>query len=507
VTIRRVLPIAVLAVIAGLLLAPGLVSGPSLDAAVFTYVADRFADGARLYVDVWDHKPPGVYYLYGLAQAVLFWVEPWHVTWVISWLATALTGATARATMRRLDVRPGPAMLAAAGIVMAMAQYLTALGGGLTEPVATLAAAVAMLLALDRAPSLRRSALIGLLLGVSLMTSLILVAGVLAIGSLVLARSGTGRDRAARAVAGIAGALLPVLAVGVHLVLLGVLDDALGAVVGYTAAYRASGAALGAELSAPVAAWLVLSYLFLVIPAAMGLMSVLRPGATHRVEAVACVAWIALSLVTFFGQGRFFAHYAIPLAVPLGLLAALGLERTAVLRARRSGELARFPLYVPLVTALAVSAYAGAAGGFMEWQPVQRGHERSQAVSAEIKRLTAGDETIFVWGNEPQVYLDANRESAGPYAFMYPLVTPGYVTQARVAALLDALEAAPPAVIVDAGSPSPGAGGFLPLLIDRPIGTDGRTEDLLDPVRDSARDRYVEQAVVDGWVLYVVTER
>jgi hypothetical protein len=256
-----------------------------------------------------------------------------------------------------------------------------------------------------------------------------------------------------------------------------------------------------------VAAWLVLSFLFLVIPAALGFMTALRPGAARRVEAVAGVAWIALSIVAFVVQGRFFAHYAIPLAVPLGLLAALGLERTAELRSRRPSELARFPLYVPLAIALGVSAYAGAAGGTMEWQSVLRGHQRSTAVSAEIRQLTAADETIFVWGNEPQVYLDADRGSAGPYAFMYPLVTPGYVTQARVAALQDALEAAPPTVIVDAGSPSPGAGGFLPLLIDRPVGTDGRTEDLLNPVRDFVRDRYVERAVVDGWVLYVVTDR
>ena len=67
---------------------------------------------------------------------------------------------------------------------------------------------------------------------------------------------------------------------------------------------------------------------------------------------------------------------------------------------------------------------------------------------------------------------------------------------------LEALEADPPAFIVDAGSPAPGQPGFQPLLIARPLMSDGRDLDLLDPLRAFVRDRYAEVEIADGWVVY-----
>jgi hypothetical protein len=71
-----------------------------------------------------------------------------------------------------------------------------------------------------------------------------------------------------------------------------------------------------------------------------------------------------------------------------------------------------------------------------------------------------------------------------------------------IAATVRDLGTDPPALIVDAGSSAPGAPGFQPLLIPRPIASDGRDLDILDPLRDFVRDRYVELEVVDGWVIY-----
>ena len=62
----------------------------------------------------------------------------------------------------------------------------------------------------------------------------------------------------------------------------------------------------------------------------------------------------------------------------------------------------------------------------------------------------------------------------------------------------------PPAVVVDAGSDAPGQPGFLPLLIDRPVTTDGRDLDLLDPLRAFVADRYDLVATVAGWPIYVL---
>jgi hypothetical protein len=57
--------------------------------------------------------------------------------------------------------------------------------------------------------------------------------------------------------------------------------------------------------------------------------------------------------------------------------------------------------------------------------------------------------------------------------------------------------------VVDAGSAGPGQPGFLPLLIPRPVATDGRDLDLLDPLRAFVEERYVTLSTVEGWVIYV----
>ena len=48
---------SLLPVVAAVVLLPGLVIGPSLDASVFVVLGQGLRDGALPYVDLWDHKP------------------------------------------------------------------------------------------------------------------------------------------------------------------------------------------------------------------------------------------------------------------------------------------------------------------------------------------------------------------------------------------------------------------------------------------------------------------
>jgi hypothetical protein len=89
-----------------------------------------------------------------------------------------------------------------------------------------------------------------------------------------------------------------------------------------------------------------------------------------------------------------------------------------------------------------------------------------------------------------------------PFSYLYPLVTPGYASEDLIAATVRDLGSDPPALIVDAGSSAPGAPGFQPLLIRRPVASDGRDLDILNPLRDFVRARYLELESVDGWVIY-----
>ncbi|MGH2456062.1 MAG: hypothetical protein ACRDHD_07380, partial [Candidatus Limnocylindria bacterium] len=189
--------------LAALLLLPGLLIGPSLDAAVFSQVARELREGATLYAQAWDHKPPGIYLLLAGLQLALPFVAPWTIAWGVSVLASAGTGSAVAVACRRMGVSPAGSLLASAAAVVAMTQYMMALGGGLTEPVATLpvAVALAMTLAPAGAGTCRG---VGALLALSLLLSVQLLPGALAVAALLLARPAAQASRGT-ALLGLAG--------------------------------------------------------------------------------------------------------------------------------------------------------------------------------------------------------------------------------------------------------------------------------------------------------------
>lgn len=497
------LPLVVVCLLTAVLLAPGLVAGPSLDAAVFTHVAGQLNAGGTLYLDTWDHKPPIVYLLYAGGQWLLPFADAWLVTWLIAVVATAAAGLLLHAIAIRLGVRRPIALLAAAAAVVGMAQYLVALGGGLTEPVATVPLGAALLLVLRSRLSPRSALAAGALLGLTPLVAIPTVAAVLAVGLLALARL---RSRPLEAGLLVLGGVVPALLTAAWLLAIGAWNAALDAVLGYAVAYRTATASAAAELSGPAATWTTLSLLFLVVPAILGAMSGMRR-LERRPVTLAMLLWLAASLVLFAYQGRFFAHYAIPLAIPLALLAAFGLERVEVLRGLRARPSRTLLLYTPLAFGAAISLVAGFLSAAMELAPVAADHRRSAALAPVIQSATSADDAMWVWGNEPEIYLAADRPSATRYSYLYPLVTPGYATAQMVADALAQLEADPPALVVDAGSARPGLAGFQRLLLPRPMVSDGRDLDILDPLRAFVAAHYEEGPTVDGWVVYRLVTR
>jgi len=90
-----------LVLISAALLAPGLVVGPSLDAAVFSHVGGRLLDSVIPFVGTWDHKPPGIYLLSAGAHALFGWLGTWKADWLLSAGASAALGLPAPGGPRR----------------------------------------------------------------------------------------------------------------------------------------------------------------------------------------------------------------------------------------------------------------------------------------------------------------------------------------------------------------------------------------------------------------------
>ena len=247
------LHVLVLTALSALLLSPGLLSGPSLDAAVFMQVAERMRDGATLYAGIWDHKPPGIYLVLAVGQGLLPFLSAWQVSWFLSVVATAATGLAVLTICRGLGTTRGAALVAGAICVAVMGEFLLSLGGGLTEPMAAVPLAFALLATLAAGPTVRpgRALWVGALLGAGLLLSVQAAAGVVAIGVLMWIRGSRPIPAVAALAAGTAAVLV---AAGVWLAVIGSLPAAVDAVVTYNGAYRAVATATGAALSGPVIA-------------------------------------------------------------------------------------------------------------------------------------------------------------------------------------------------------------------------------------------------------------
>ncbi len=477
------------ALVAALLLAPGLSLGPSLDASVFSTVGWRITEGDALYSDIWDHKPPGVYLPYIAARLIA--PDP-RVAWVIVWLVSVSAVVIAAVAIRRIlgSVATGGASAwAAAGLTALTASaYLLSLGGGMGETFALAPAALAMLAAVRG-----RWMTSGGSAGVAVIISLQAAPAIPALVALGILRGGSGwLRRLLQAAAG--GGLVLVLSVG-WLAWNGGLGSALDAIVTYGSAYRSVSTHRGDASAWGLVPWTLLVFLPLLLGIGFAVLG--RGRVADRALALACLTWLVVGIGLIAFQGRFYAHYATPLVLPLALLAGLGLD--AALKPGARGLPAPM-LAAPMAVSVALALIAGAAGAADEEAMVRSSAERVSSVAERVRSGSA--DRLLVWGNNARLYELTELAPASRYPYLYPLLTPGYASAQLIADVVREIQADPPRFIVDAGSLEPGAPGLPPLLMPRPVATDGRDLDLLDPLRDFVRANYELLDVIEGWPLY-----
>lgn len=480
---------ALTAAVAAILLSPGLTMGPTLDAAVFAVAADRIRDGARLYVDVWDHKPPGMF----LVNVVLQSVWPGPDGWTPVWLGSVGSIATAATVLglafRRLPGGPGlVAMLAA----VAMAVHPLALGGGQTETVAMVPASLALLIASRARARPGWAAGSGLLVGIAAVVSF--QAAVVAVPCALLAWDLRGGRRLLRVTALVGvGLVLPAIASALWLAWSGLLPAAIDAIVDYNRAYLVLNRA-HPDHSEWAVRWSVPVLAFLLIPAALGLLAVVV-GRRWSATSIASIAWLGAGFGTLMVQSRLEPHYLVVLAVPPLVVLA---SHVLPLVAAPAGFVLRLLASLSIAIGVVVSALYLSGWDQLIAQGALSDRPSEERVAAWVESASQPADTILVWGNAPQIYLWSAREPASRYIYFYPLMTPGYSSTAQARSFLLEIQRSSPKVIVDGGR---GAVLLLePAEFDR---GDGRDFDALDRVRRWVRDRYVDGGTVGDLRVYV----
>ncbi|HEX9018629.1 MAG TPA: glycosyltransferase family 39 protein, partial [Anaerolineaceae bacterium] len=139
---------------------PWVTQTPGNDAGIFLYFGSEILKGKLPFVDLWDHKPPLVFYLNALGF-VLGHGSRWGV-WVVELAAVSLGSVCAFFFLRRY-FHTWPAALAVGGLLVNLAFVLE--GGNLTEEYA-LAFQLAALLLFAREEDSPRPGWYGLGIGV-----------------------------------------------------------------------------------------------------------------------------------------------------------------------------------------------------------------------------------------------------------------------------------------------------------------------------------------------------
>lgn len=404
------------------------------DEAIYDAMAQVVVRGGTMYRDTVDHKPPGLVYTYSAVRslvehlggsfgAVMAGV---HATGILVVVLTCLAlHAIARETLEpRLTPLP-PLLYAFASAASVPPDSLAVNGELLMNLPTALAVWCALRASHDDAAALRRFGLnvaAGAFCAVAALYKYqAALVGVSLFFLLPSPRAGARAFASRLLLQGTAlavGLVLPVLGAALYFKGRGAWGDAFAWGVAFNAHYLAEGPDL-----ATAASRLAMQLLGVVLPSglvygaaavSLGHVGAPREGPGARpIDGVIrgralLVVWALESLYCVTLGRRYFGHYFLQPEVPLSLLAA---GPVAALWSRRP-RLTRLALVAPAVVFFVIAALPEVFARY-----VYAADPDYRALGRAVAARTGPDDTIWVWGNVPQVYFTAARRPGVRFTF------------------------------------------------------------------------------------------
>jgi hypothetical protein len=379
------------------------------DEAIYAVIGRALASGARLYVDVVDHKPPAIYWLYGGVQSLVGDAAAMTILHMLLILVVWATAMTIGAIARRCAPNTPNVDRVAALLYVVFTTTQTGFDSlaANCELWMMLPACVALLLVLDSSVSVARAALAGVLLSVAgAFKYQAAVEAPVLLGLLALS-AGVRVDRARRIVAAFAGLALPWAAMLAWFWSRGDLGEALYW-FRFNFAYIDAGSdpAEAVMRALPRVAFVVVPAALLYGAAAAGAWQAWRDrdGAGRWM-----VAWALLSAVAVSAGARFFGHYFHQLTAPLAVLAAPMVARFATRRLRTTVFGLAFPALAFWLVAWWQDAVRTRVTGYRETN-----------YGAVVEWLDERDplrNSMCVWGNSPLLVARAQRPLGCRFVF------------------------------------------------------------------------------------------
>jgi hypothetical protein len=164
------------------------------------------------------------------------------------------------------------------------------------------------------------------------------------------------------------------------------------------------------------------------------------------------LGWLAASAAGVCAGGYFRQHYYIQIIPPLAVAAGRGVVALARRFAPHRVTIRAFTLAGASILweVAIVPRYSLLGSPADKCRRLYGPHPFVESISVArfLTRNSSPDDTVFVFGSEPQILFYADRKSASRYIFVYPLMTPFPDTRERQQSVLDELAARHPRFIV-----------------------------------------------------------
>jgi hypothetical protein len=435
---------------------------PGIDSGIFLYVGQQILHGAVPYRDLWENKPPAIYYIDALGLA-LGHGSRWGlclVEWFSLWAAASM-GFTALSRV----FGKASALFASFCWVAAFARSLQ--GGNFPEEFA-LPLQFASLIAFVRLAtigiSIRDSLLLGFLGALALTFKPNAIGLWVAIGLWSLVSSWRDRDwmrSIVLAIGGTLGVCIALIPLALFLIRRHALDAMIDQAIHYNLIYSAPTtwtdrlwcAIADFRYAAPSGlAFVVLGSWTL----ALYLIICTRRQLSPTISNFLTLAIIALPLETLLACTTgdiYFHHFIPPLPCWAILIAFAGWIATGDVDLGAVGSFAFGPLQ-RRAALVAIVLLAWFAAGLATWKAARDPDQSRSAALRYISSNTAADDFVLTWGLTAALDFASARREPSRFFHEFPLSTRGYTGPREISLFLGDLERNPPLLIVDSSAQS-----------------------------------------------------
>lgn len=391
------------------------------DSAIFMYVGDMWRRGLVPYLQVFDNKPPGIFFVTGIASAFP------HPFWVLSFIVFLFAMACILSVRKTLQIAGAPARTVFWGTIatalIVNLRYYSA-GSNITEAymLAPMAASICAFVYALHSGKLRYIFLAGVCSGIAcafkpfalsiFMAQVVFVISHQAPSSAFSSKVRTILSAILANIAGAAAAWAPIFA---YFAMHGALKQMLDASFFYNLHYGMAAQPKPLELVdnfaetlLPLSSTLACIFIGLVTLRKLPSQTPTKRSALWDLT----LLWFAFGLVLVFMAGRGYRHYFLSLTPALSMAAVLVFWSLEEYEFAANLRLTLYTLLLSpiLITQLPVLSelihdYIAAALRQHNVIPVE-------IAATELKRIAPPSSTVFVWGFEPWILSDTHLRSA-----------------------------------------------------------------------------------------------